>query len=71
MCTPSFNQIADRSLLIEAMQTYSFAILFGPQSTPEAAAPLEVTQKCSASLLAGCRVDLPVHAALYTNRKNA
>jgi len=25
----------------------------------------------SADLLAGCRVDLPVHATLYTNRKNA
>ena len=25
----------------------------------------------SAGLLAGCRVDLPVHAAVYTNRKNA
>jgi hypothetical protein len=24
----------------------------------------------SAGLLAGCRVDLPVHAGLYTNRKN-
>jgi len=24
---------------------------------------------CSAGLLAGCSVDLPVHAALYTNRK--
>ena len=43
MYTPGFNQIADRSLLIEAMQAYSFAILFGPQSTPEAAAPLAVT----------------------------
>jgi len=26
---------------------------------------------CSAGLLTGCRVDLPVHAALYTNGKNA
>src|ERR1019366_1187687 len=25
----------------------------------------------SAGLLAGCRVDLPVHAALYTNRRDA
>jgi hypothetical protein len=24
----------------------------------------------SAGLQTGCRVDLPVHAALYTNRKN-
>ena len=31
MYSPKFNQIADRSLLIEAMQAYSFAILIGPQ----------------------------------------
>jgi transcriptional regulator len=30
MYTPKFNQITDRSLLLEAMQAYSFAILFGP-----------------------------------------
>ena len=30
MYTPKFNQVADRSILIEAMQAYSFAILFGP-----------------------------------------
>ena len=34
MYSPKFNQVADRALLIEAMQAYSFAILFGPQSTP-------------------------------------
>jgi transcriptional regulator len=43
MYTPTFNQIADRAVLIEAMQAYSFAILFGPQSSPEAAAPLAAT----------------------------
>jgi len=43
MYSPKFNQIADRALLIEAMQAYSFAILFGPQSTPEAPAPLVAT----------------------------
>ena len=43
MYTPGFNQIADRAVLIEAMQAYSFAILFGPQSTPESAAPLAAT----------------------------
>ena len=31
MYSPKFNQVADRSLLIEAMQAYSFAILIGPQ----------------------------------------
>jgi len=71
MYTPRFNQFADRALLIEAMRAYFFAILFGPQSTAETEAPLAATQKCSAGLLAGCSVDLPAHAALYTNRKNA
>ncbi|MGA3373104.1 MAG: FMN-binding negative transcriptional regulator [Terracidiphilus sp.] len=40
MYSPTFNRIADRAVLIEAMQTYSFAILFGPQ---EAGAPLVAT----------------------------
>jgi transcriptional regulator len=43
MYSPKFNQIADRSILIEAMRAYSFAILFGPQSTPEGPAPLVAT----------------------------
>jgi len=43
MYSPKFNQIADRSLLIEAMQAYSFAILIGPQTTPEAPTPLVAT----------------------------
>jgi transcriptional regulator len=43
MYSPKFNQLADRAILIEAMQSYSFAILFGPQSTPEAPAPLVAT----------------------------
>jgi transcriptional regulator len=43
MYSPKFNQIADRAVLIEAMQAYSFAILFGPQSTPDAPAPLLAT----------------------------
>jgi transcriptional regulator len=28
--TPAFNQVSNRAVLIEAMRTYSFAILFGP-----------------------------------------
>ena len=32
---------------------------------------LVVARTSSAGLLAGCREDLPVHAALYTNRKNS
>lgn len=30
MYIPHFNQVTDRSLMLEAMQRYSFAILFGP-----------------------------------------
>ncbi len=43
MYSPKFNRVADRAILIEAMRAYSFAILFGPQSGPEAAAPLLAT----------------------------
>lgn len=32
MYSPKFNQVADRALLIQAMQAYSFAILTGPAS---------------------------------------
>lgn len=30
MYTPKFNQMSDRTVLLEAMRAYSFAILFGP-----------------------------------------
>jgi transcriptional regulator len=30
MYSPKFNRVEDRATLLEAMQTYSFAILFGP-----------------------------------------
>ncbi|MGO9340134.1 MAG: FMN-binding negative transcriptional regulator [Terracidiphilus sp.] len=43
MYSPKFNQVSDRSILIEAMQAYSFAILFGPQSSVESPAPLVAT----------------------------
>ena len=43
MYSPKFNQVADRTVLIEAMRAYSFAILTGPQGTPEAPAPLVAT----------------------------
>jgi transcriptional regulator len=35
MYTPSFNRITDRSILLEAMRAYSFAILFAAQATAE------------------------------------
>jgi transcriptional regulator len=43
MYSPKFNQVADRAILIQAMQAYSFAILFGPQSDPQSPAPLAAT----------------------------
>jgi transcriptional regulator len=43
MYSPKFNQVADRSILIEAMQAYSFAILIGPQSSPDTPSPLVAT----------------------------
>jgi transcriptional regulator len=43
MYTPKFNRVADRDILIEAMQAYSFAILFGPQSGSDSAEPLVAT----------------------------
>jgi transcriptional regulator len=43
MYSPKFNQVANRSILIQAMQAYSFAILFGPQSSADAPAPLLAT----------------------------
>jgi transcriptional regulator len=43
MYSPKFNQVADRAVLLEAMQAYSFAILIGPQSSPGAPAPLAAT----------------------------
>ncbi|MGA2569070.1 MAG: FMN-binding negative transcriptional regulator [Terracidiphilus sp.] len=32
MYSPKFNQVHDRTILLEAMRTYSFATLFGPAS---------------------------------------
>ena len=43
MYSPKFNQVDDRAILLEAMQAYSFAILFGPQATADAPAPLVAT----------------------------
>jgi transcriptional regulator len=41
MYSPKFNRVDDRGILIEAMQTYSFATIFGPSSS--AAAPVGPT----------------------------
>ena len=43
MYTPRFNQVTDRSLLIEAMRRYSFAILFGGTAGGHAEEPTTAT----------------------------
>ncbi len=60
MYTPRFNQMTDRGVLIEAMQAYSFAILFGPLhgNDPEQAAtathlPLVVKDEGEHGLIQG------------------
>jgi transcriptional regulator len=35
MYTPRFNRVTDRSVLLEAMRAYSFAILIGPQGVSQ------------------------------------
>jgi transcriptional regulator len=43
MYTPKFNQVSDRAVLIEAMQAYSFAILFGPLDSASTSDPHHAT----------------------------
>jgi transcriptional regulator len=43
MYTPKFNQVSDRSILIEAMRSYSFAILVGPLNSTEQPGPHHAT----------------------------
>jgi transcriptional regulator len=43
MYSPKFNQVHDRAVLIEAMRAYSFAILFGAQSEPDAESGAQAT----------------------------
>ena len=56
MYTPKFNHIDDRATLLEAMQTYSFAILFGPNGTETMTAthlPLVVKDEGEHGLIEG------------------
>ncbi|MFP5234919.1 MAG: FMN-binding negative transcriptional regulator [Acidobacteriota bacterium] len=57
MYTPGFNRIDDRDPLIEAMRTYSFAILFGPTDAGTAPAathlPLIVRDEAEHGVLLG------------------
>ena len=43
MYTPRFNQVTDRAILIEAMRTWSFAILIGPVDAADNASPHHAT----------------------------
>jgi len=45
MYSPKFNQVNDRNVLLEAMQRYSFAILFGPGETGPTATHLPLVVK--------------------------
>jgi hypothetical protein len=63
-----FSRAAKAAEVIRALEHFAFwyrvNLLLGSR--------LPVAERTgSAGLPAGCRVDLPVHAALYTNRKNA
>ena len=56
MYTPKFNQVTDRAILIEAMRTYSFAIVFGgqPENDPQAThLPLVVKDEGPHGILEG------------------
>ena len=43
MYSPKFNRVSDRAVLLEAMQAYSFAILFGPAGGGDNADSAEAT----------------------------
>ena len=54
MYTPKFNQVSDRAVLLEAMRTYSFAILFGPAGRLQAThLPLLVKDEGEHGMLLG------------------
>jgi transcriptional regulator len=76
MYTPRFNQVSDRSVLIEAMQAYSFAILFGPLDTAGVAGhhhathlPLVVKDEGSHGLLEGHFAKANAHWQSLANRE--
>ena len=71
MYSPKFNQIIDRALLIEAMQAYSFAILFGPQGESLVAThlPLVVKDEGEHGLIAGHFAKANRHWQALANRE--
>ncbi|MGA2850092.1 MAG: FMN-binding negative transcriptional regulator [Terracidiphilus sp.] len=71
MYSPKFNQVADRSILIEAMQAYSFAILFGPQGESLIAThlPLVVKDEGEHGLIEGHFAHANPHWKTLANRE--
>ena len=59
---PGFFVVLSRGILGSGNRWYGVDILLGSR--------LPVAERTGSSLQTGYRVDLPVHAALYTNRKN-
>ena len=53
MYTPKFNQLTDRAILLEAMQRYSFAILFGGEDPNATHLPLMVKDEGEHGLIEG------------------
>ena len=53
MYTPRFNQVADRTILLEAMRANSFAILFGPLNPRDASEPPSADDSAPSSATLG------------------
>lgn len=72
MYTPKFNQVQDRAVLLEAMRTYSFAILFSgqPESDPQAThLPLVVKDEGPHGVLEGHFARANRHWQFLTGRE--
>jgi transcriptional regulator len=70
MYTPKFNQVSDRAILLEAMQAYSFAILFGPAGEMRAThLPLLVKDEGEHGTLLGHFARANTHWADLANRQ--
>ena len=72
MYTPTFNKVADRASLLEAMRAYSFAILFGsgdPASPTATHLPLLVRDEGEHGLLEGHFAKANTHWAALAGRE--
>jgi transcriptional regulator len=71
--TPRFNQLSDRAILLEAMQRYSFAILFGGEGMDGAAVathlPLMVKEEGPHGLIEGHFARANKHWQALTGRE--